>query len=115
MSLKHHVAFSIPTVLGVERIVLSHFGFLGYRLEKESGKSWVFERGSKFAALWRFSVTAYATKLQVSILKETTESVLVSCDFDVWTFGNLTTGGDVAVLEAEARQLESKLRAVSGV
>ena len=113
MSLKQHVGFSIPERAGIGHAVLSHFGSLGYRLVLESPESWVFERGSKGATLWRFDVRAYATKLVVRVARESEVTLWVSCDFDVWMFATITTGGDAAVLEAEGRELESKLRALS--
>lgn len=114
MSLKH-VGFSIPERAGIGHTVLSHFGSLGYRLVLESPESWVFERGSKGTILWRFDIRAHATKLIVRVAKAPEATLWVSCDFDVWSFATITTGGDAAVLEAEGRQLESKLRALSAL
>jgi hypothetical protein len=112
MSLKQHVGFNIPERAGIGHAVLGHFGSLGYRLVLESPDSWVFERGSKCATFWRFDIRAYATKVVVRVAREAEASLWVSCDFDVWLFAAITTAGDAAVLEAEGRELESKLYAL---
>jgi len=110
MPLKVHVGFSITKRAGIEDAVQNHFGSLGYRAVHESPNKWVFERGSGSAALWRLDIRSYATKLAVRVADESEATRWVSCDFDVWTIGTLTLGGGVATLEAEARELETKLR-----
>jgi hypothetical protein len=83
---------------------------LGYTLIEDNELEWRFHRGNRLAALWRFDVRAYSTNLVVRAKPQPDGESPVSCDFEVWTFMNLVFGGDVATLEAEARQLESVLR-----
>ncbi len=110
MALKAHVGFSIPAHKNVGQRVVSHFSSLGYRLVDESNNQWIFQRGNKLAALWRFDVRAYATTLTVRATAQETGEMWVSCDWEVWTFMTLATGADIATLEAEGHQLESVLR-----
>jgi hypothetical protein len=110
MALKHHVGFRVPGRTVAEKDVIDHFLRLGYALVDEAPGEWTFRRGTKLAALWRFDIRAYATELVVRAegLRDGSSS-WVSCDFEVWTFLTLITSGDVATLEAEARELESIL------
>ena len=110
MALKAHVGFAIPKDKEVASRVLSHFSRLGYRLISEQPNEWVFQRGNKLSALWRFDVRAYATKLIIRSAEQQDGSTWVSCDWEVYTFMSLTTGGDVATLEAEGHELESVLK-----
>ena len=110
MALKTHVGFSIPTDKKFGPRIVSHFSRLGFQLIDEPPNEWVFQRGNKLAAIWRFDVRAYATTLTVRARAEQSDGIWVSSDWEVWTFMNLTTGGDVATLEAEGHQLESILR-----
>lgn len=114
MALKQHVGFSIPRRNGISEAVLRHFASLGYRLTAESADYYLFERGSKLSAFWRFDIRSYSTKLVVRVGEETESTLWISCDFDVWAPATIITGGDVAVLEAEGRGLESRLRTVQG-
>ena len=110
MALKHYVSF---TVLGSAidgRHVIEHFRRLGFELVEDSANEWRFHRGSKLSFLWRFDIRAYSTDLVVRCGRESETRVCVSCDFEVWTFMNFITQGDIALLEAEARELQSVLR-----
>jgi hypothetical protein len=110
MSLKAHVGFSIPARKNISPRVVSHFSKLGYHLVDESSNHWIFERGNKLAALWRFDIHAYATKLRVRVTAQETGDLWVACDWEVWTFMTIATSADISTLEAEGHQLESVLR-----
>ena len=110
MALKAHVGFAIPDVRDIGPHVVSHFSWLGYRLIGERPNEWVFQRGNKISALWRFDIRAYHTTLTVRSSAQRDGGILVSCDWDVYTFMSIMTGADVATLEAEGRELESLLR-----
>ena len=110
MALKANVSFSIPDDKNAASRITSHFSGLGYRLTEEQRNEWVFQRGNKLSVLWRFDIRGYATKLTVRSAAQQDGSSLVSCDWEVYTFISLATGGDVGTLEAEGRQLESVLR-----
>lgn len=112
MALKAHVGFSIPAVKNVGPRIVSHFSKLGYRLLDESSNQWIFERGKKLAVLWRFNVRAYATRLVVRVANQDTGDLWVYCDWEVWTFMTIITGGDIGTLDVEGHQLESALRDV---
>lgn len=113
MALKAHVGFAIPGDKDITSRTLSHFSGLGYRLTEEQLNEWVFQRGNKLSALWRFDIRAYATKLTVRSATQQEGGRWVSCDWEVYTIMNVTTGGDVGTLEAEGRQLESVLRGLA--
>ena len=108
MSFKHHVAFKIQ-LREIPEVVVEHFLDLGYRLVESDTNRWVFHRGSKLAALWRMDIRAYSTELRVRLKPLADGKTRVSCDFEVWTFMTIILGGDIATLEAEARELESML------
>jgi hypothetical protein len=110
MAIKAHVGFSLPGNRDFGGSIAKHFSSLGYRLVEQAPNEWVFRRGNKLAALWRFNIRAYHTTLRVRAAPEPNGDTRVSCDWEVWTFMNLTTGADVSTLEAEGRQLESVLR-----
>ncbi len=110
MALKTHLGFSIPGNENLAANAIAHFSGLGYRLADEKGSQWVFRRGNKLAAFWRFDIRAYDTTLKVLAVIEDTGSTWVSCDWEVWTFATITTGADIATLEAEGRELESVLK-----
>jgi hypothetical protein len=110
MALKAHVGFAIVDVKDIGSRVVSHFSRLGYRLIEEHPNEWVFQRGNKISAFWRFDIRAYHTTLTVRSATHRDGGILVSCDWDVYTFMSITTGGDVGTLEAEGRELESVLR-----
>jgi hypothetical protein len=110
MALKTHVGFAIPRDKDVAPRVFSHFSGLGYRLTEQQPDEWVFQRGNKLSALWRFDIRAYETKLTVRSTVQQDGGRWVSCDWEVYTFMSVTTGGDVGTLEAEGHQLESVLR-----
>jgi hypothetical protein len=110
MALKHHVSFAVPIQDDVDRTIVEHFCGLGYRLVEEADGEWCFHRGSKFAVLWRMNIRTYDTELLVRANLQPDGRTWVSCDFEVWTFMTLVFHGDVATLEAEARELESVLR-----
>lgn len=110
MALKAHVGFAIPAVRDIGPRVVSHFSRLGYRLIGERPNEWVFHRGNKISALWRFDIRAYHTTLTVRSAAQRDGGIFVSCNWDVYTFMSITTGADVATLEAEGRELESVLR-----
>jgi hypothetical protein len=110
MALKHHVAFIVPVRTIAEGHVTGHFHRLGYALVEDNPGEWKFRRGTKLAALWRMDIRAYATDLVVRSKAQPDGGSWVSCDFEVWTFMTLIVSGDVATLEAEARELESILR-----
>ena len=107
MALKAHAGFSIPKNKKIGPRIVSHFSRLGYQLIDEHPNEWVFQRGNKLAAMWRFDIRAYVTTLKVRVTVEQSGGIWVSCDWEVWTFMSLATGGDVATLEAEGHQLES--------
>jgi hypothetical protein len=48
------------------------------------------------------------------VVPEAAGATWVSCDWEVWTFASITTGADIATLEAEGRQLESVLKQAVG-
>ena len=110
MAMRSHVGFSVEKKDDFEADVLSHFAGLGYRVADRSLNQWVFHRGSKLAALWRFDIRAYDTTLTVRSSPPRDGKQWVGCDWEVYTFMNITTGGDVATLEAEGRALESVLK-----
>jgi hypothetical protein len=110
MALKAHVGFALPDVRDIGSRIVSHFSRLGYRLIEERPNEWVFQRGNKVSALWRFNIRAYHTTLRVRLAAQRDGGVFISCDWDVYTFMSITTGADVATLEAEGRELESVLR-----
>jgi hypothetical protein len=110
MALKHHVAFIVPVRTIVACYVTDHFHRLGYALVEEGPGEWRFRRGNKLACLWRFDIRAYATDLVIRSKLQPDGNSWVSCDFEVWTCMTLIVAGDVATLEAEARELESILR-----
>ena len=110
MALTVHVGFTIPDDEDIALRTSSHFVNLGYRLTDHGSDVWVFQRGSKLATLWRSDIRAYETELTVRSVDQSDGGHWVSCDWDVYTFMNITTGGDVARLESEGRQLESVLR-----
>lgn len=108
-ALKAHVGFAIPGDKDIASRMLFHFSGLGYRLTEEQPNAWVFQRGNKLAALWRFDIRAYATKLTVRPVTQQDGGRWLSCDWEVDTGMSITTGGDVRKLEAEGRQLEAVL------
>lgn len=110
MALKAHVGFSIPGDKNAASRIPSHFSGLGYRLTEEQPNEWVFQRGKKLSAWWRFDIRAYATKLTVRSDAQQDGGSWVSCDWEVYTVMNIMTGGDIRMLEAEGHQLESVLR-----
>ena len=110
MSVKSHVGFPIAAQGDIGSKVLFHFSELGYRLAHSSPTQLVFHRGSKLAALWRFDIRAYATTLTVCVHPQQDGTQWLGCDWYVKTYGNLTTGGDIATLEAEGRSLETILK-----
>ena len=110
MALKAHTGFSVPETTNLEGRIADHFESLGYDLRQESSVEWVFHRGNKLSALWRFDIRAYDTTLTVRADRQTNGDTWVSCDWEVYTFMSITNGGDVATLEAEGRSLESALR-----
>jgi hypothetical protein len=110
MSLKTHVGFPVGTRNDIGSMVLTHFSELGYRATHSRPSQWVFHRGNKLAAFWRFDIRAYATTLTVSAFAQQDGTQWLGCDWDLYTCGNLTTGGDVATLEAEGRSLETLLK-----
>ena len=110
MALKAHVGFEVPDTKKVAPRVVAHFSRLGYRLIDEQPNEWVFQRGDKLASLWRFDIRAYSTTLTVRASSQKDGGLWLACDWDVFTFMAITTGGDVGTLEAEGRELESVLR-----
>jgi hypothetical protein len=110
MAIKAHVGFSVPGIRDFARSIADHFCGLGYQLAEQSAGEWVFRRGNKFAAFWRFDIRAYATTLRVRAAPQSNGDTRVSCNWDVWTFMTLATGADIATLEAEGCQLESVLQ-----
>lgn len=110
MAIKAHVGFSLPGNRDISGRIIEHFSGLGYRLAQQNSNEWLFRRGNKLAALWRFDIRAYATTLRVRAAPESNDATRVSCDWEVWTFMSFTTGADTTTLEAEGRQLESALR-----
>lgn len=111
MALKVHVGFHVPNGLtDLEKTIIVHFSSQGYHLLRQSPNEWVFKRGQKWATLFRNDIRAYYTEAKVGIGNETEQGTWVSVDFEAYTFMAITTGGDAAVLEAEGRQLESKIR-----
>jgi hypothetical protein len=113
MAIKAHVGFTIPATGNVTPYVSPHFLGLGYNLADEGDGLWVFRRGSKLAALWRFDIRAYSTVLTVRAAYQANGELWVSCNWEVWTFLSVATGADVATLEAEGHQLESVLRTLT--
>jgi hypothetical protein len=113
MALKAYVGFALPNIKDIRPCVASHFTRLGYRLIDERTNEWVFERGNKLSALWRFDIRAYHTQLKVRSVAQKEGGTWVSCDWEVYTFMSLTTGADVATLEAEGHELESALRGMA--
>jgi hypothetical protein len=110
MAMRSHVGFSVEKSADFEAEVLSHFSGLGYRVVSPRPNQWVFHRGSKLATLWRFDIRAYDTTLTVRSSPPQDGKQWISCDWEVYTFMNVITGGDVATLEAEGRALESVLK-----
>ncbi|MCI0683507.1 MAG: hypothetical protein L0Y71_15490 [Gemmataceae bacterium] len=110
MALKHHVAFKVPIQDDVDRMIVEHFCGLGYRLVDEGEGEWHFHRGNKWSVVWRFDIRAYDTHVLVRANLQPDDATWVSCDFEVWTFMTLVFQGDIATLDAEARELESVLR-----
>jgi len=110
MALKVHIGFELPEDRGAGSHVVSHFSKLGYRLIEERPGEWIFQRGKKISALWRFDIRAYHTTLTVRLAAQRDGGIFISCDWEVYTFMSITTGADVATLEAEGRELESVLR-----
>ncbi len=110
MALKAHVGFAIPDTKDVGPRVVAHFSRLGYCPTDERPNEWIFQRGKKLASLWRFDIRAYFTALTVRMSSQENEEVWIACDWEVYTFMSITTGGDIGTLEAEGRQLESVLR-----
>lgn len=110
MALKAHTGFEVLSKGDITQALLGHFSDLGYRLTNQQPEQWIFQRGNKLAALWRFDIRAYATTLTVRSSIQQDGKRWVSCNWEVYTFMNLTTGGDVGTLEAEGRALESALR-----
>ena len=110
MALKAHIGFAIPDDRDIGSRLISHFSRFGYRLIGESPNEWIFQRGNKLSTLWRFDIRAYHTTLTVRSAAQRDGGIFVSCDWEVHTFMVVTTGGDVATLEAEGRELESVLR-----
>ena len=113
MALKAHVGFAIPDTEEIVPRIVSHFLRLGYRVIDERLNEWVFQRGSKLSALWRFNIRAYYTTLIVRSTAQQEGGIWISCDWEVYTFMNITTGGDIGTLEAEGHELESVLRAAA--
>jgi len=113
MALKANVSFTLPKGTSVASDVLPHFSKLGYRLIEEKSGEWVFQRGSKSAVWWRFDIRKYDTKLKVKSIVQKDGSIWVSCEWNVYTTSfNITTGSDIATLEAEGHSFESILRGV---
>lgn len=110
MALKSHVGFEIPDAKDIGPRVIAHFSRLGYRLTDERPNEWLFQRGNKLTSLWRFDIRAYSTTLTVRASSQQKGGVWIACDWEVFTFMTITTGGDVGTLEAEGRELESVLR-----
>ena len=110
MSLKAHTGFAVPETKELDARIVRHFAGLGYRLSCEQPNEWIFQRGNKSAALWRFNIRAYWTTLKVRADAQRDGQWWISCDWEVYTFMSITTGGDVGTLEAEGHSLESALR-----
>jgi hypothetical protein len=113
MALKAHVGFSIPEIPGIEVKIISHFSGLGYRLVEKHPSKWIFQRGSKSSAFFRFDIRSYSTILTICTNPNQDGMIWVSCDWEVWTFMTITTGGDVTTLESEGYHLETLLRQVA--
>ncbi len=109
MALKAHVGFALPNIKDIGPRMVSHFTRLGYHLIDERTNEWVFERGNRLSALWRFDIRAYHTQLKVRSADQEEGGTWVGCDWEVYTFMSLTTGADVSTLEAEGHELESVL------
>lgn len=110
MAIKSHVGFDAPYRADAEDVICEHFLGLGYFLAASAGNELVFRRGSKLSAFYRFNVRALETTLRVRFSPGSRGDMRVSCDWEVWTCMNLTTGSDHATLEAEGKQLESLLK-----
>jgi hypothetical protein len=110
MAIRAHVSFPLREKRDLDGRIAAHFSRLGYRLNGRSSNEWVFRRGSKLAALWRCDIRSYATTLHVRSTTESHGDARVSCDWEVWTFATPTREIDVALLEAEGRELKSLLR-----
>ncbi len=113
MALKAHIGFALPNIKDIGPRVVSHFSRLGYRLIDERPNEWVFERGNKLSVLLRFDIRAYHTQLKVRSAAQQEGGTWVGCDWEVYTFMTITTGADVATLEAEGHELESVLRGMA--
>ncbi|QDU37519.1 Serine/threonine-protein kinase PknB [Maioricimonas rarisocia] len=100
------VVLSIAPSPQLGNIVVTHFGELGYRLVEEQPSEWVFQRGRKLAALHATDIRRYFTQLNVRTMPLGPDRVRLSCSWFVWLFGAITVRKDVAVLEAEGRELE---------
>ncbi len=110
MALKAHFGFAIPDTNDIGACIVAYFARLGYRHTDESRNEWIFQRGKKSAVLWRFDVRAYLTTLTVRADAQQHGQTWISCDWEVYTFMNITTGGDVGTLQAEGHSLESALK-----
>lgn len=110
MGLKAHVGFAIPDTKDVGKRITAHFNRLGYQAIEHGSHDWVCQRGKRSAVLWRFDIRAYFTTLTVKASPQQDGKIWIGCDWEVYTFMSITTGGDVRTLEAEGRELESALR-----
>jgi tRNA A-37 threonylcarbamoyl transferase component Bud32 len=102
--------FTISRQDDVGTLIKFHFGELGYRLVNEAPGEWLFERGKRFAAFWESNIRLYHTTLTVRCIAVGGTGQRVSCTWAVSTLGLAHIGRrDVAVLEAEGRELETLL------
>ncbi len=111
MALRAHVSFPVRDEQDVDATsIAEHFAKLGYRLDEQTPNEFVFRRGNKLAALWRFDIRAFSTTLRVRSAPEGGGRTRVSCDWEVWTFVRRPPETQIPALEAEGRQLKSLLR-----
>ncbi len=104
-----HVGFTVPDAGTIGPRVVSHFSLLGYRLVEERTDEWIFQRGTRMAALADFDIRRYHTTLTIRTGLQP-EGRWVSCGWAVTTYGAYISGKDIRTLETEGRELEAALR-----
>jgi len=107
-----NVEFYAPNGLrDLGKIIISHFAAQSYRLLQQQSDELSFTRGSKWSCLYRTDIQSYYTQVTVRIGNETEQGTCINVDFEVYTWKAVTDARDAAVLEAEGKELESRMKA----
>jgi len=85
----------------------SYFATQGYKLEKRSPETFLFKRGSGWAAVYTFDVRKLPTTVTVTLTDRGDDRVLILVNYNVSGKGlQIFTSGDREKIEAEMESLE---------